>query len=1404
MYIAKCTNYPFCNSLEGNLKELIAPKKLNRMYTYNFPELLDEEAISSEKTIIIVECVDDDNNNSGYCDLEVSFTTLSDEIELIENDSFGQLVLKNDIGIYKIGLEEYSNINTVDIDIMILSGDINFSLKSRTAELYYNKYYLSNKIYFQIPMEDNNEISEIIIEYKTTLNSYFTIKWNANRKSNSAIQYRDYITSGYSYLVEIDPTSSPAKKTIKLQNLRYKDNNPFLANFFTLNCQFKVTREQQEIYFYGGYAQEVLTSNSNKYKSDYYDYVIEIIEPDLSDYNNKMCMLYVAGMETNTSTVESQIVISDNINQQVIFEKDFNTVRFLYPNPDLTKDLALMVNVIDIGIYKVVVYSESKLVKSYTLSTTKIFYLSSSEYGKFCNANNICSITIEVSLIYVSTDTSPMIEITLRPILSIPTYLQKGRVKKDFVYGEKYYYLYTEIGKNDEGYILVNFMRGNGLVYAKIVRKDQTNIDEEANWRDKYRMPSEEWSDSIAYNPYLKKIEVKTEDTGDCIQGCYLLVSIQLNIGRDYVEDYKFFPFTILARITPVNKAYTDIPKVVIQINQYIIGNVDVSTNERIYEFYEIWLSKDSDQVEFDFQSKVAGLYINLGGTRPTTKNADFKLLPNGSHSILSLNKGEILDKAQSKDINIPYPGKIKNINLVIGVWTNKTDSVGTELYSLRVHQSLSYQINIIEVNSNQKILCRPEMIADSKYRCLFMIVYDELQEIKHIIAYGASNNKNAENYMYARFIERGIYDELNLVQLNINVPTFENAEFNSKKNGVDYIYTSKINTTKYLYISVVTDKQEDLMFVSSLETYDYQISPNPNSAQIFTVEKGQNITLKFEASQYVIVNIICLGGQAQLHWMGQSDKNAVYNLNGGERLITTSEKDVSDKNFAYLVIQESNSNDKLMTMEDPGCVFYTFFHLRKQDVNFDEVDDGQSLIAYKNTDLPIYLYNRIKNSKSNINIDLKFIDYSGNDEGQLSFKTSPFKLNAALIKEDTAYKVKTYPELKPSNIKSMISGVFDYSVNTAQISLSTTNLSNFNILNEDNPILYFELDKVNQNFSVYKQFNVEVSVSKVNDTISPLVGKYHYGKVIEITDKNNYRIKIDDSKKLIRVQVSLNSNALNFAITDSEISIKNITFLEAKRLNGKSIITLDVPNIKYIYLTFFINDKNLAKDRRLNNYCFKYSYGDTINDFKEYKIKDDKTYVSFTEKNIKNNVTDITAIFNRIEVSEGVNVTYFLKVVPNDTHVYKESYDTIAVTESPYVVASVKNPTVQSNDRIELSINNVTLYWVYLEVIAAIKDRDNWEYVCYYAQYNLRPYTPSYSSATYTNQFIFITVGVLLLFVIRLIALVIIIKIRNKKLLNKDIDFSVKLINNVEPNSLLPKRQNQKGALQGTPPVDL
>ena len=512
----ECLSYPNCSYTIEEIQNFNKSKKINKMTVYDFEIDVEYDALGPTKEVMIVYCKDDDNGNNGYCEVDVSFNTLGRDILLIENEQLSKFVLRDEKGIIRIDFKKGIKIQRLTIDIMIYSGDVDFSI-DYDGEL--NKYFLSNKIVFFMNLEKSS-IDSIYIEYNAKFNSFFTIKYSYN--SDNLIESEENILSGENYLVEIDPTYSEKSKTVFLSNYRTKKEQPFLVNFYALNCEFEVNRkESTNIIFNDNYGQEILYKNSIGYNSENYQYNIKILEAEVSDCNHKMCMIYVNGYESPDSESMTEIVVGENVIQKIIFNKDFKSIRFLYPHQDPNNDLTVYINMINRAYYKVKIYINSDIypIRQYNITRNQIFYILGTELLEHCYIDHLCNIIVEVEFVKninnVTFTEEPEIEVAIRPKKNFPSYLQKGKAKKDFTCGDTYYYLYTDIGKNDVGEVIVNFLRDFGNVWGKIVRKNMTELEEEANWRN-YRMPSMDWDDSLPFDGYTKKLEIKLDDTKDC------------------------------------------------------------------------------------------------------------------------------------------------------------------------------------------------------------------------------------------------------------------------------------------------------------------------------------------------------------------------------------------------------------------------------------------------------------------------------------------------------------------------------------------------------------------------------------------------------------------------------------------------------------------------------------------------------------------------------------------------------------------------------------------------------------------------------------------------------------------------------------------------------------------------
>ena len=1406
MAIDKCKTYPNCQY--NNLDGLTIPKNTNQMSIWTTEEDISS-AIGKEKNVIVVQCVDDSIDNDGYCLFETSVFKKGETIELIPDEKLSYYVIKEEKGIFRLNIGEGVTLQRLTVDIMVFSGDVSFELKEtgESGGFSYHKYFLSNKVLFQFDLS-NSYMPEFNIEYTASLNSFFTIQYGF---SNSPEQYEETMQSGENYLVQIDPTMSLRIKTIFLQNLSNKSKKPFLANFFALNCEFTIFRKGELIKFFDGYAQQVLTSSSEGYNDNTYTYAMSISDVDLANYNHKMCMLYVGGIESDNDYTKKEIIVGENINQQIIFENGFTKARFLYPQAENRKDLAIYANVIDEGHYIITVYLNNKneAFKTYKVTRTQIFYISGNEISDTCKENQLCSVIVEVELEKTLVKTDPMIEITIRQIKNVPSFIQKGIAKRDFTCGDNFYYLYTDIGKNEVGEVLVDFLRDFGDMWGKIVRKDQSNVDEEANWRGIYRMPSEDWEDSLEYNKYIKKLLVRSEDTQDCIEGCYLLLSIRVSQIGEYVEDSKFYPFSILTRITPNNRAYTDIPKVVIQVDEYIIGNVDVSTTDRIYEFYEIWLPHDANRVDFDWQSGVAGLYINVGGIRPTTKNSHFKLLPPGRDSILSLSRDDILKKAKENKINLPYENSIQDLNFVIGVWTDKTSALDTEIYSLRVHEvsETEKKLDIIEVKADKKILCKPHQLKENQFRCLFMVTYDNDDSIQYTPFFGHASSVDASSLadMYANFVDRKLFDELDDTGLTAVIPTFETATYNSKEEGVDYIYINNLDPTKYLFINVIVDSPEDVMLLPNMPLYNFishdifEFYPTPGKEQLLSVAAEQ-LRLQFATEKSLLVNIVTLTGEAEVYW--KSDPNTIYSLRGrGDRLALSSGS-ASD----HLIIHKRhiNLNNKLKAMEDPGFLFYISYYLKDQQ-NFDEVIYGRSLeFSYKDTDLPVILYSKIGDYSSDINVAVTFKDSQFDNNGE--YISSPLEVRASLIKESAIYKAKKDSDLAPS-LDRLTLGSYDSALKTAQVMLSKEIISTYNLKPSDNPTLYLSIDK-NKMISdkKYEKFSVEVQFSKANEGIIPTEKVYHYGRVGDQSRLTFYKLRIDKQKPLMRIQTAFNSEYVDFYISETFNwqRLNTTEFMYTEKARGKIIITLSTERInkEYLYLIFY--KRNNDQINSLYNYVFKYINSKTEAEFVDYKIQESPELVIKENTNTKNSeLSTIECTFHKLDIEKSkANITYFLKVVNANSYLKGENSDTIAVMESPYYTIYSRNPE-DNNGLITLTAVGDHHRWTIIQVIAQIQQDTILEYVAYSGkQVDRPPENYDEDNSSNNNPIMFYIVGGILLFlVIGLIIAIVIFKIKNQELVEqvKHVSFQKtnsanynnnnnNPINNVDSDSLIQK----------------
>ena len=173
------------------------------------------------------------------------------------------------------------------------------------------------------------------------------------------------------------------------------------------------------------------------------------------------------------------LLIIENTPQIFKFDKDNNYIRYKYINIDNNKDIIINIRLIDNVVYVINIYDNLN-VDRYYLSSTKMIYI---EKQKLKDTNDII---IEIILNYNSNEgNSKLIEISVLQIENKFFYLEKGKIKDYFISQNNNLFLYMDIGKEDEGYLKVDFLRAKGEIYGKIIQKNQNqiiDINNEVNW----------------------------------------------------------------------------------------------------------------------------------------------------------------------------------------------------------------------------------------------------------------------------------------------------------------------------------------------------------------------------------------------------------------------------------------------------------------------------------------------------------------------------------------------------------------------------------------------------------------------------------------------------------------------------------------------------------------------------------------------------------------------------------------------------------------------------------------------------------------------------------------------------------------------------------------------------------
>ena len=718
-------------------------------------------------------------------------------------------------------------------------------------------------------------------------------------------------------------------------------------------------------------------------------------------------------------------------------------------------------------------------------------------------------------------------------------------------------------------------------------------------------------------------------------------------------------------------------------LDKFIRGQI--KNDEKIINYkFNIENNSENDSLIFDYQSEFGCLYI--------------------SYNSLKVNK-TYCSEGRNELFILELEKKISDTNMFVGVGYKDREFNPDFKFNYSLKVSFNKRLNITEINSKHKVSCSMEKV-DDYYRCLFVIKNEEkLKEDDELIIFPLPNADLGDFYIYADYINKDDYYELNKTELEKLIPN-ENSEYTNKrinKTNLSYIKITSFNNSRYIFVSLESKKQTMIEMVSQIvDKTKSLVFPKEfdNNIRVFSIKNdNENINIKVQIEHSYFSNYLDLKFTA-ISGKGYITDKLVFNRN--KYIIDSNDNNLYFSFNSY----KCNTYDKkdaceynVYKLEEEFIFYITYsFIEEKDDVNekMNELLYGKSN-KYISPDQinNIELYEYIPNIKKPINANLQLYN--------------------KVVKTSSYYNIKAFV-LSPKdlqNIKMNSSEINKYSPKVEKKFQLITLATNIYIPKEDldNDDSYILLVLDSQKTFANDGIILGVTISQEDSLIYPSERIYHFGEMNSVDGKKVvYRLQGNVDKKLMRLEFGHNSPDIKWSVkrTNSDKYKTNdtdLSFVTEYFCNGRELLTMYIEKGEDIYLTIF-KEKSFQTDNNKtlkHNFAFKYVNSQKNGDFKNYIVKDDYLTYEIEERKIKINLLQSVS-----------NAKYYMRIIPKQNYIDSENLNSISLIESD---GSILYTEITNTDINEYYIKNIIDKYADYEVncyIAVIDDNNDVELLSY------------------------------------------------------------------------------------------
>ena len=1310
VYIHTCEDFPNCKYDIDNvdkIKNSYNVFNVNNIYYGKFLSSIEQSPISSNQNLFIVAC-----KSNRSCIYETLIYNSHDEIRLKPFIRFSKYSIAKEIDIFKFKIDE-NDIEKVIVSLYCDSGDVKLSHLPQTENTNYKM-----KTNFLINKQEiiYSSLQSFIYEFKVMVssikNSFYSIEYRIFKKGNNTVS----LFQGASFLETIYNDEEGTKSIYIRHNPRNRPNACFQTFFYGLNCKFSIERET-----YNSSTKEITNNNyfgidiiSNHTETIDEDYKIKLLKykvklesmDDIEQYDNIPCMFYVSTLansyikELRSSLLyrDRDFLISENIIYNIKLNKKNKGMRFVYPNTNNNQYIFIQFNKEDKEEISVVILCNKIIInKGIIISYSRMITLEKNIISGICNPNELCKILIDITSNDDIKDLEINFSFNLKTESQTPIYVKKGLMKIDSIPGNSLMFYYTDIGKREEGEVIVNFDRGYGNIYGKLV--DKTFIDKKnGDWMGFITFPRKNDSDLLDFENDAKKIVYTSKNTEICNNSCFLLITV-INPVDSYFKTKILYDISLIFR--SINEDLYEDQYIEIMFDKFIVGKLFAAYKKELYHYYNFKIPNDTDKILIEQQNDICDIFVKKG---ISIEGKNKKYSPTGINNIYEIS-GEKYKKGDY-------------FSLKIGLNVNQNYFKTVYIFRVRVPEK---EIDLIPVNSDQNTLCK---YIDFKKMCYYVIFNHGNKKKFYIHAY--QSNLSSKITLYISKISEKLINDNDIEKIKNFLPTEKSK--NSEKNLRTDTYIDNIDPSEYILVGVNSNKLGIITLLSTFQKELNSLNVDSSAYQLIYLEQNDNINLNFPQNDVFMIKFISIEGSGIIK---------IKNLKEQFELKSNNDFFVAITSLSDPISIETNYN----------LGFYVYYEFRG-DFNFEEIEFGRSgHFYYSDSQFFLTYYCKIPETIEDIDIVFTIKNYYINEEKNETniINNKFFKIKGMIIEYDQILEKRKQPKITPKN--KTIEGEFEPSLNIMKLKFNKTFIEK---AKKGNNYFYITLEK-SENINIeYSTILTEYTVfpSKIKENVAPY-NQYYFGN---LTNENNARAKFILKKNsledlFMKIEFATNNDKIQLDISETNFEdgvIKNKIDFTINEKHGKKIGILSIKeNINEVYL--YVYSKSNPGP---NQFTFKYLTSTSKNHFYEFSFNGDiKCNKIGNENKLELTVGKVKFAGNDIIISKLIPVTYYISVIPHKD--IKKRNPKIISLLNENITKVYKKYTNGENDQISIILNNFPTDKKYDIIINAIIHEPVFE-ILYY-NYIENPYKYRSPSSNYILiALILIIIAILIVIIIK------------------------------------------------------